>query len=124
LNYSSPTSRHRFCTALAIVPLGAVLNAACGSGPTSGKVTAWTWEPPTVQTINTACNMMSYPGKNGGVAMCLSYSTAQEPEPQVCKLTFTSGGRSGTADLNVGEAACKAFLGQHWPPSGTASASS
>jgi hypothetical protein len=122
LSNSSPSSRRRLRTALAIVPLAAV--AACSSGPSSGKVTAWSWTPPTVQSVDTSCSMMSYPGKNGGVAYCMDYNTAQEPEPQVCKLTFASGGESGTADLNVGEAACKAFLGQQWPPGGTASASS
>jgi hypothetical protein len=120
-NISGPV-RRRLCAAVAVVPVA--LLAACSSGPSSGKVTAWSWEPPTVQTVNTSCNIMSYPGKNGGMAYCLSYSTAQEPEPQDCKLTFTSGGQSGTANLNVGEAQCKAFLGSHWPPSGASSASS
>lgn len=120
---TSASPRRRLCAALAIVP-AAVLVAACSSSPSSGKVTAWTWTPPTVQSVNTSCSMMSYPGKNGGVAYCLSYDTAQEPEPQVCKLTFTSGGQSGTASLNVSEAQCKAFLGQHWPLGGTSPASS
>jgi hypothetical protein len=110
--------------ALAVGP-AALLLAGCGSGgPSSGKVTAWSWEPPTVQSVNTACDMMSYPGKNGGVAYCLDYSTANMPDPQVCKLTFTSGGQSGTADLNVDQAQCESYLGQHWPPGGTVSASS
>ena len=105
--------------ALAVVP-AAFLLAGCGSGPSSGTVTAWTWMPPTVQTVDMSCAIWS--GSKTS-SICLDYNTAQMPDPQVCKLTFTSDGKSGTASLNVGEAQCRAFLGQHWPPGGTASAS-
>jgi hypothetical protein len=97
--------------------LAAAVLAACSSAPTSGKVTAWTWTPPTVQTVNVSCEFWS--GQQGS-GYCLDWNTAQLPKPQDCALTFTSSGATGKTDLNVGETECRAFLGQHWPIGGTA----
>ena len=108
----------RLATAVAAVAGGALL---AGCSASSGTVTAWSWTPPVVQTVDTSCSWWSGTKQSG---YCAEWNTVQVAGPQNCKLTFTSAGKTGTTVLDVGETQCMAFLGQHWPPGGTSSAPS
>lgn len=101
--------------------------AAVGcSASTTGTVTAWTYTPPTVQTVDTGCSWWSGSSSSkysssSGSSYCLDEDTAQEPMPQVCQLALSSG---ATFKLDVGQEPCKSYLGQHWPIGGSTTAAS
>lgn len=95
---------------------------ACGGPAQTGTVRSYTYKPPGVQTVATSCSWWSSGGSSkygsSGSGYCLDENTAQEPDPQDCELTLSSGAR---VRLDVTEAQCKAYLGRHWPLSGGAS---
>ena len=106
--------RRRVTFPLTAAGVAAVMLAGCSAS--SGTVTAWTWTPPVVQTVDTSCSWWS---GSGGSRYCADWNTAQVPGPQVCTLKYSNGGSTGTVTLNVSEAGCKGYLGQHWPPGGS-----
>jgi len=91
---------------------------ACSGPPQEGTVTGWKWSPPSVQTVDTQCDLWSGTGgknSNSGSSYCLSWNTKTEPFPQVCTLRLSSG---ATLKLAISERACKAMLGTQWPVGG------
>lgn len=89
---------------------GGLLTMLLLTGCSSPTVTRWSWTPPGVQTV-TSCSVESS-------GTCLAWSSAQVPSPQICTLTLSNAAR---VKVDVTEPQCRAYLGQHYPPSGSTS---
>ena len=115
------TGRHRRRRRVTqpLAALGVCALLAVGCSASSGTVTAWKWTPPAVQTVDTSCSWWS---GSGSSRYCAQYNTALVSGPQVCTLTYSGGAETGTATLNISEADCRSYLGQHYPPGGTTTA--
>jgi hypothetical protein len=111
---------------------GVLALAACGGPAQQGKVTGWSYQPPSVQSVDVSCSWWSASGSGSSYGSssgryagssfsgsssnyCLDWNTADEPKPQVCTLKLSTG---AAVRLDLPEQACRGYLGQQYPPAG------